>query len=283
MRRSPLLAAVGAAAFVAGGIILWALAYRTTFGARLDATTMNGFVGLSTPGIQAVARSVVHLADPGPFAVATAAIVFLALIGRRPQLACMVVVVLVGANLTTQALKLVTAETRGIDSMSGGPNSLELWPSGHATASMTLALCLVAVAPARLRPLAAALGGTFALSVAYSLLVLGWHYPSDVMGGFCVAAAWTLTGVATIWAVQKRRRAGTAHAQARPSDTVLAPAAPAALTALGVAGMIAAAVLARPEAALAYAQANKAFIAAATVIGSGAFALTAALATALRN
>jgi membrane-associated phospholipid phosphatase len=283
MRRSSLLAAVGAAAFVAGAIIVWALAYRTTFGARLDATTLNGFVGLSTPGIQAVARSVVHLADPGPFAVSTAAIVSLALLRRRPRLACMAVVVLVGANLTTQALKLVTDEPRGIDSMSGGPISLELWPSGHATASMTLALCLVAVAPPRLRPFAAALGGMFALSVVYSLLVLGWHYPSDVVGGFCVAAAWTLTGVATIWAVEKRRPAGAAYAQARTSDTVLAPAAPAALTALGVAGMIAAAALARPEAALAYAEANTAFIVAATAIGSSALALAAALATALRS
>jgi membrane-associated phospholipid phosphatase len=282
MRRGSLLAAVGAAASLAAAIIVWVLAYRTPFGARLDATTLNGFVGLSTPGIEAVARSVVQLADPVPYALWTTAIVSLALFRRRPRLACLVLVVLVGANLTTQALQPVTAMTRGIDSLSDGPLSLELWPSGHTTAAMALALCLVAVAPPRLRPLAAALGGAFALGVVYSLLVLGWHYPSDVVGGFCVAAAWTLAGLATIWAVQKPRPAGAAHAQARTRDTVLAQAAPAALTALGVAGLIAAAALARPETAFAYAQANTAFILAATALGSGAFALTAALATALR-
>ena len=57
------------------------------------------------------------------------------------------------------------------------------WPSGHSTAAMTLALCAILVAPPVLRTAAAILGGAFAVGVGYALLVLGWHYPSDVLGG----------------------------------------------------------------------------------------------------
>jgi membrane-associated phospholipid phosphatase len=275
MYRSPRHAVVAAAAFVAGAVIVWAVAFRTAPGARLDTIALAGFVGLGTPRVDALATPLTRLADPGPFAVWTAAIVCLALVRRRPSLACMAAVVLVGANLTTQALKLLTAEPRAIDSMPGGHIALQSWPSGHATASMTLALCLVAVVPSRLRPLAAALGGTFVLGVVYSLLVLAWHFPSDVLGGFCVAAAWTLAGLAAVQAVEPRRRVA-ARAQARRVDAVLAPAA------LGVAAIIGVAALARPQAAFAYAEENTTFVAVATVIGSGALALAAALAAALR-
>jgi membrane-associated phospholipid phosphatase len=279
MYRSPRHAVVAAAAFVAGAVIVWAVAFRTAPGARLDTIALAGFVGLGTPRVDALATPLTRLADPGPFAVWTAAIVCLALVRRRPSLACMAAVVLVGANLTTQALKLLTAEPRAIDSMPGGHIALQSWPSGHATASMTLALCLVAVVPSRLRPVAAALGGTFVLAIVYSLLVLAWHFPSDVLGGFCVAAAWTLAGLAAVRAVEPRRPVAP-RVQARRVDAVLAPAA---LAALGVAAIIGVAALARPEAAFAYAEENTAFVAVATVIGSGALALAAALAAALRT
>jgi membrane-associated phospholipid phosphatase len=54
----------------------------------------------------------------------------------------------------------------------------------------------VAVAPPRLRPHAAAAGAALAVAVALSVLLLGWHFPSDVLGGVCVAAAWMLCGLA---------------------------------------------------------------------------------------
>jgi membrane-associated phospholipid phosphatase len=282
MRRSSRLAVASAAAFVASAIVVWAVVQRTAFGARWDATILEGFMGLRTPAIEAFARSLVRLADPVPFAVCTAAIVAAALLRRRPRLAAMAAVVLIGANLTSQALKLLTAEPRAIEA-ADGPLSLELWPSGHATASMTLALCLVLVAAPRLRPLAAVLGGMCALGVVYSLLLLGWHYPSDILGGFCVAAVWASIGLAALWAAERRWPAGAARARAMTSYGALTQAAPAALAGLGVATVLALATLVRPEAALAYAEANTAFVAAATAIGSGAFAMVGALAAVLRS
>jgi len=54
------------------------------------------------------------------------------------------------------------------------------------------------VVPARLRPYATALGAAFAIAVSFAFLSLGWHYPSDVLGGYLVAAAWTGAAVAAL-------------------------------------------------------------------------------------
>ena len=76
------------------------------------------------------------------------------------------------------------------------------WPSGHSTAAMTLALCAVLVAPPALRAATALLGGAFAVGVGYAVLVLGWHFPSDVLGGFLVAGLWTSLAVAVLHRVE---------------------------------------------------------------------------------
>ena len=80
------------------------------------------------------------------------------------------------------------------------------WPSGHSTAAAALVLCAVLVSPARLRPLVAALGGMFALAVGCSLLILAWHMPSDVLGGYLLAALWVALAVAGLRV--RARRAG---------------------------------------------------------------------------
>ncbi len=45
----------------------------------------------------------------------------------------------------------------------------------------------------------------FAIAVSYSFLELGWHYPSDVLGGFLVATVWTLLGIAALALYEQRR------------------------------------------------------------------------------
>ena len=154
------------------------------------------------------------------------------------------------------------------------------WPSGHATAAMSLALCCVLVAPGRWRPAAAALGAAFTVAVVYSFLALGWHYPSDVLGGFLVATSWTLAAVSGLLAMQERR-AGPGGRTVRPSVTsALGPSAAAVLAAIFLA---VGAVLARPHEVLSYARAHEAFMAGAVAIGATALALAAGLMLAVRR
>jgi membrane-associated phospholipid phosphatase len=199
----------GAALCVAAAALVWAIAFNTARGVRLDVHALNELIDLDRPPVESLAQRVSRLADPLPFALLSAGVLAVALARGGVRLALIVGVVLVGACLTSQVLKQVTAEPRGIDMVQFGRVGPESWPSGHTTAAAVFAFCLLWVGPPRLRPLAAAVGGAIALAVSISVLVLGWHFPSDVLGGFCVAAAWTLCGLAAARATRARRTASS--------------------------------------------------------------------------
>ncbi len=267
MRHRPGLALLAAAGCLATAIAVWMVAFGTSQGAAVDAATLSGFTGLQGARSETLARFLSGLADPVPFALFGAALVCLALARGRPRLALTVAVVLAGSSVTTQLIK-------------AGLEQPAAWPSGHTTAAMSLALCLVVVVPARRRPLAAAVGGTFALAVVYSILILSWHLPSDVIGGFCVAAAWTLAGLAALAIADRRWAPRAGRRQAVRLATSLGPVLAAGAALAGLAGALAAG---RAEAAGAYAQTHTIFLAGAAGIAFAALALTAALAAVLRE
>lgn len=194
--RSPRLMVMAAAGFAGAAALVWAVAFGTARGVRLDARALANFMDVGRHGAKPPAEIAVHLADPVPFALLSAAVLTVALRRGGVRLAAILGAGLLGACLTTQLLKRLTADPRGIEQVPLGHVAAAAWPSGHATAATALALCLVAVAPPRLRPHAAAAGVALTLTVAASVLLLGRHFPSDVLGGFCVAAAWMLCGLA---------------------------------------------------------------------------------------
>jgi membrane-associated phospholipid phosphatase len=272
MPRRPLLIALTSAVT---GVAVWLVCLHTEWGARLDSRGLAGFTGLATPRVQSVADVVSRLVDPLPFALVGAALACVPLARGRPRHALVVLVVLAGANITTQLLKPLLATPRLHTPPSGAAIAESAWPSGHTTAALALALCLVLVAPARLRPLAAAAGGVFVVAVVYSLMLLGWHYPSDVLGGFCVAAGWVALGIAALRATDDRADVAALRMQA-----VLTPAAFAALGLAAIGALIA---LDRPAGAYAYMQEHTTFAAAAVAIGAVALSLSAGAAAALRR
>src|SRR5271167_294266 len=70
--------------------------------------------------------------------------------------------------------------------------------STSATAALALVLCAVLVSPRELRPLIAAVGAVFALAVGGALLILAWHMPSDVIGGYLTATLWAALALAAL-------------------------------------------------------------------------------------
>ncbi len=125
--------------------------------------------------------------------------VIVALVRRRPRHAAVMLAIVLGANLTTQILKPLLAAPRPLNDVVDGTYlfvNAASWPSGHATAAMSLCLCAVLAAPSRWRPHVGALMAVFAIAVCYSFLELAWHFPSDVLGGFLVASVWGLGGAA---------------------------------------------------------------------------------------
>jgi membrane-associated phospholipid phosphatase len=62
------------------------------------------------------------------------------------------------------------------------------YPSGTVTVTAAIATSAYLVCPKLLRPLAAALGALAVVGVSAGVLVLRWHFPTDVVGGICVGA-----------------------------------------------------------------------------------------------
>src|SRR5437763_16206917 len=200
-------------------VLSWVVAIHLAVGQHADQAILKGFLDLGGPRVNSLATFMARLCDPSPWIYFAAVPILVALGRRRPRVALAVAVILIGANASTQLLKPLLAAPRAQSLLGNlGHVSAASWPSGHATAAMSLALASVLAAPARWRGLMAAIGSACAVAASYSFLTLGWHYPSDVLGGFAVAGAWALAVVGTLfWLDARRDRQAAAPAIRRTS------------------------------------------------------------------
>jgi membrane-associated phospholipid phosphatase len=205
MSRRPLVLLALASMSACAAAAVWLVAIFVPRGRAIDAGALQAFSGVARPRLRPSIQGVAHLADPTPFVIAGVLILAIALLRRRPAMAVVVAAILAAANLMTQFLKPALADPRIIDLHGTDSKYLGSWPSGHSTAAMSLALCCVLVVGPRLRPLAAVLGAGVAIAIGYALVVLGWHLPSDVLGGYLVAATFALLGAAALAALEARR------------------------------------------------------------------------------
>src|SRR5947209_9855775 len=179
-------AMLGAGACVALLALVWLAAFHIGFFRHLDQSIYLQFVDLSADRrIGSIALRFVSLFDPDPYVYLVLVALVVALLRGRPRVVLAVGTIVLGANMTTEVLKHLLAAPRAGSLFVGGVSSLPAgsWPSGHSTAVMALVLGSVLAAPARLRPVVAALGASLAIAVGYSLLANAAHYPSDVLGG----------------------------------------------------------------------------------------------------
>lgn len=198
--RAPL--AVAAACVVALAAV-WSVAELVPAAHLKDAVTLYRFTTLSRPGLDSIGHFLLRLLEPGLFVLWSIAIVATALARERPRLALAAIAVLGLAPLTSELLKPLLAHRHDVvGHVQVNPAS---WPSGHSTAATALVLCAVLVAPARLRPVLAAVGAAFVAAVSVSLLVLAWHMPSDVLGGYLVAGLWTALAVTGVRVSERLR------------------------------------------------------------------------------
>jgi membrane-associated phospholipid phosphatase len=272
-RRPVLLAGACSAAFVA--VVL--AAYFVPVIRWADGWAIEGFMGVRAPWLTSVSSFMVHLGDPGPFALGTVAIALVALKRGRPRHALAAIALLAGANIATQVLKLLLQHDRPHAFLDVAEISSTAFPSGHATASMSLALAAVLVAPVALRPLVAVAGALFALAVSESILLLGWHFASDVVGGFLVAATAALLVLAALRAADERWPERTGREAARRAlGTKAFSASVAAVAGLVSLILVALALPVGPD-ALAYMDRHTTAVAGALGVAAMAAALPAAL------
>jgi membrane-associated phospholipid phosphatase len=185
-------------------VAVLAMAYWLPLARWGDGWAVEGFLNLEHPRLTRLASHAAHLADPLPFALCTLALVAVALCRGRPRHALAAVVLLGGASVVAQTLKILLQHPRTHGFLGDAQLDAISFPSGHATASMSLAFAAVLVAPAVWRPLVAIVGGGFAVAVSESIMLLAWHFPSDVIGGFLVATASALMVLAALRAADAR-------------------------------------------------------------------------------
>jgi membrane-associated phospholipid phosphatase len=261
--RRPYVLLAAAAGCVVVAVVVYAATVHAGVLQRADVRVLSGFRSVVGARSWRAANSLSHVFDPLSFFLLGALVAFVGLARGRPRLALAAAAAMLGANLTTQMLKSALTSPR--PSLLGSPVGTHAWPSGHSTAAMSLALALVLVSPGRLRPYVAAVGGLLAVAVGYSVLLLGWHYPSDVVGGYLMAGAW----MCLVAAVALR----PAGAWPRPRAALTAPALAAVVLLAGLAVL----AVRHPEET----SVHTTFVAGAAALGAGAMAIAAGISAVL--
>ncbi len=286
MPRRTRLALIAAGIGVVVLAVTWWAKVHVPLVRHVDSSILRGFADLDRPTVNRLTSLIAGLCNPKPYVILAAAPMLIALLRRRPRVAAAIGVILLGANETAQLLKPLLAEPHLARAAFVPRVDAASWPSGHATAAMSLALCSVIAVPARWRPRVGAAMAAFAVAVCYSFLELHWHYPSDVFGGFLVAAVWTLGVGAAIDLLDVRwpRHVSAPSAASRAAPISLSEAlTPMVVLMTGALALGALLLVARPQAVVSYARAHEVFIVGAAGIGALALLLATGATLALRR
>lgn len=169
-------------------VVVWRFAVGTEQGQLLDTIALNGN-SIGRQRIEGMVGGVLDAVSLLSLVAATAVIGFIALIRRRLLLAVVTVGLIVGANVTSQALKyFIERPDFGVDpERETAGNSL---PSGHTTVAASVAIALVMVLPPRVRGWGALVGAGYAAAAGVATLSAGWHRPSDSVTALLIVGAW---------------------------------------------------------------------------------------------
>lgn len=130
--------------------------------------------------------------------IAITAIILSFLIYRRKYKNALIVgLTVAGAALLNVILKLIFERTRPDLWQQLVVETSFSFPSGHAMLSSALALSVIFICwKTRYRWLMVMLGSLFIVVIGFSRLYLGVHYPTDILAGWVVSAAWlTIVGI----------------------------------------------------------------------------------------
>lgn len=190
-------AIAGSAVCVLCFAVLASLALQDPSAGLLDARGAR-LVGTYIETFGEIARLIAHLGDPLTQLVLAAGLVLLALAKSRRRQLVVAISVVIGANLSTCILKGALAHPRFQPIL--GPYQLapNAFPSGHATALAAMTFAYGIVLPGRWRLAVGVWGVAACTALGLAVVMLHRHYPSDVLGGFLVAATWTFGALATV-------------------------------------------------------------------------------------
>lgn len=186
------------AAGLIAGVILLGLAVNAGWLVAADLRISNALslrVGQSSPELISFMQGVSWIGGGTPrwiICILLAALVW-HWCGRRCGIALAGAALL--SNLASNALKVLFDRARpDIIEHLDHVNSAS-YPSGHATSAAVVYLLLAWLAPPRWRPLAWALAVAMIVLNAFSRIMLGVHWASDIVGGTMLGTAFALLGI----------------------------------------------------------------------------------------
>lgn len=197
LRRNVLIALYAVALFA--GIALAVTLAEKVYGREglwFDRALLAFFAAHRSATLDVFFRAVSWVGSAYVLAPLTALLVGAFLVHKRRAEAVLISIGFAGAGLLTLAAKHLLARQRpGLFPQVVEPPLEPAFPSGHTTLTAALALTLFLVIHHH-RPrwqVPAGLGLSLAvLAVAVARVYLQVHYPSDVLGGVLLAAAWVL-------------------------------------------------------------------------------------------
>ncbi len=157
---------------------------------------------LGPPWLQEAARDVTSLGSIIVVTIMTVAIVGYLLLSRERAEALLMTVAVSGGIALNDALKFVFARPRPDVEFHAARVFTTSFPSGHASLS---AIAYLTIGALLARSRSSLKIGLYVMSLAVFLtmligisrIYLGVHYPTDVLGGWCVGAAWAVA----CWAI----------------------------------------------------------------------------------
>ncbi len=191
---------------VASAALFCGLAAATSTGnmARFDDSIRTSVHALATPVLTALAENVTWLGALGVLAlIGAVAVAGFSRVGMRDR-ARLLVATMAGAVAVENALKFTFQRARPLPFFGTDPATYS-FPSGHALFSLsfygTLAILVSRGGHPGIRAATGIAATLLVAAIGWSRIYLGMHYPSDVLGGYLVAAAW----IAAVFAWAARR------------------------------------------------------------------------------
>lgn len=174
-------------------VLLWSLALAAGYyQPAADEWVLARFHAGSDAGLAALARAITDLGGAGALLLATLVGAVALLARRRGRDAALLVAVVVGGRALVELQKLAIGRARPAHDQLDLVHSFG-FPSGHSANAMITALALALLLGPGRGAIAAALA--FAFVIGCTRLVLGVHWPTDVLGGWAFGGFWVLATV----------------------------------------------------------------------------------------
>ncbi len=185
-----------AAVLAVGAILIGLAAMAGLFGAAdrsiLKAVALRD--GRDSAAVIEAAQFVTWLGDAGQRTIMFAILAGWLAWQRRFRAALIMLIVPPLASTTSSILKEIFARARPDVVPHLDPLSSLSFPSGHAVGAAAIAVLAALLIPAKGRPFWIIVAGGWAAAMGITRLLLGVHWPSDVVAGWLLGAAFALVG-----------------------------------------------------------------------------------------